>query len=341
VDLAEAFAWQATHCDRLGSPLYGDLLRRASNDIGSGGPVAQVFPDQQDVRVGDVVALRLLGGIHALVLNGMLPELAMFYPSVGGAATDPDARWLAFRAAVDTHREVLRPWLERAPQTNEVGRAAALKGALLVVANRWPDHAVVLREMGASAGLNLNVDRLPIGPGLTIDSQLPELPNAELRLVDSIGADLHPIDASTPDGQLLLAAYVWPDDIERLARLRIALDIAMEYPPHVKAEPATDFVRDIELRADHVTVLWHSVMWQYLKPAEQAAVRATIDELHRSASDDAPFAYVSLEFDDQLRGRGQAVLSLWVEISPGGSRSLMATAPPHGVPVAWDPLATQ
>jgi hypothetical protein len=123
--------------------------------------------------------------------------------------------------------------------------------------------------------------------------------------------------------------------------LRVALEIAAQHPPHVKSEQATDFVRGIELRPGHVTVLWHSVMGQYLKPVEQATVRASIDELHRSATDTAPFAYVSLEFDDQLRGRGEAVLSLWVEMSPGGGRSLMATAPPHGVPVTWDPLAAR
>jgi hypothetical protein len=136
-------------------------------------------------------------------------------------------------------------------------------------------------------------------------------------------------------------AYVWPDDVERLARLRIALDIAEQFPPQVKSGQAADFVSDIELRPGHATVLWHSVMWQYLNAADQATVRGSIDELHRSATEDAPFAYVSLEFDDQLRGQGEAVLSLWVELSPGDGRLLMATAPPHGVPVTWDPLAAR
>jgi hypothetical protein len=46
------------------------------------------------------LALRMLGGVHALVLTGRAPELAIFYPSAGGTA-DPGAgaglAWAAMR----------------------------------------------------------------------------------------------------------------------------------------------------------------------------------------------------------------------------------------------------
>ena len=53
--------------------------------------------------------------------------------------------------------ETLDAWLGNAPQTNEVGRAAVLTAGLLVIAARF-GQPLRLLELGASAGLNLNLD---------------------------------------------------------------------------------------------------------------------------------------------------------------------------------------
>src|SRR5260370_42628761 len=74
----------------------------------------------------------MLGGVHALVLTGRAAELAVFYPSAGGTASPGgEARlaWPAFRQVLDEHRDEGRHWLRHPPQTNEVGRGAALAGA--------------------------------------------------------------------------------------------------------------------------------------------------------------------------------------------------------------------
>src|SRR4051812_46736171 len=47
---------------------------------------------------------------------------------------------------------------DSAPQTNEVGRSAVLMSGLLVLAETFP-QPVELLELGASAGLNLVLDR--------------------------------------------------------------------------------------------------------------------------------------------------------------------------------------
>ena len=52
----------------------------------------------------------------------------------------------------------LDPWLDGAPQTNEVGRSALLMSGLLVLADRF-GLPLRLFELGASAGLNLQLDR--------------------------------------------------------------------------------------------------------------------------------------------------------------------------------------
>ena len=61
------------------------------------------------------------------------------------------------------------------------------------------------------------------------------------------------------------------------------------------AAGAADFLDGIELREGTTTVVWHSVMWQYLGPAEQARVAARLDELGAQASDRAGFAHLALE----------------------------------------------
>ena len=71
---------------------------------------------------------------------------------------DQDALWQAIDAVLHTHAPRLDDWLNRPPQTNEVGRSA-----VLIAAGHWlaaeyglPLH---LSELGASAGLNLIPDR--------------------------------------------------------------------------------------------------------------------------------------------------------------------------------------
>ncbi len=57
-------------------------------------------------------------------------ELAAYYPSVGGT-WEPDAGTEAFLRLLVEQGDAVREWLDRPPQTNEVGRATALMGGLL------------------------------------------------------------------------------------------------------------------------------------------------------------------------------------------------------------------
>src|SRR6266700_3377047 len=61
------------------------------------------------------------------------PELAAFYPSAGGTADPGPAgarSWAALRRLLADQGEAVSAWLGRPPQTNEVGRSAALLGGL-------------------------------------------------------------------------------------------------------------------------------------------------------------------------------------------------------------------
>ena len=153
--VAELLRLQAGWCDRLGSPLYARLLEHAATDVAAGGPVRELLRGHESDSPGSALALRLMGSMHRLVLEGQVPELAPYYPSVGGRA-DAEAAWPVFRTAVERHARALGMLLERPVQTNEVGRSSALLGGFLLVARTG--LPLRLLEVGASAGLNLRWD---------------------------------------------------------------------------------------------------------------------------------------------------------------------------------------
>ncbi|MFP5253690.1 MAG: DUF2332 family protein, partial [Actinomycetes bacterium] len=144
-----------------------------------------------------------------------------------------------------------------------------------------------------------------------------------------------PVDVQTTEGRLTLTAYVWADQRDRLERLRGALAVAQETPVEVRRSSARDFVGTLALRAGAATVLWHSVMWQYLDDAEQHDVTAAIERLGDAATDEAPFAHLAME---PMRRTPDAeheflvVLTEW----PAGERRVLGASRGHGVPTDWD-----
>ena len=256
--------------------MYADLLDRLADDIEAGGPTAEILRGHEDDPGPSALALRLLGSVHRLVLERRTGALAAFYPSVGGT-WEPNEGTAAFLALLDSEPDTVREWLDRPPQTNEVGRAAALVGGLLHLPT-WAGESVRVFEIGSSGGLNLLADRFEyvddsgqrfgrrrspvrLEPAW---SAAPLSRRSGLRFDRSIGCDTWPADVSTTEGRLTLTAYVWPDQAQRLERLRGALAIAQEHPPVVRRLGAADFVERIALSDAATTVLWHSVMWQYL-----------------------------------------------------------------------------
>jgi len=341
---AQRFEFQAVACEALGSSLYAGLLNHAASDLRTGGPTAMVLDGHLDVPGRSALALRMLGGVHALVLTGRAPELARFYPSAGGHA-DPGPgaglAWQALRQVLIEHSDDVRAWLDHPPQTNEVGRGAALVGTLcrLVADAGYP---IRLFEIGASAGLNLRADRFritgggaaygePSSPVQMIGGWLGRAPAAgPIQVVSRVGGDLAPVDPVAESGRLKLLAYVWADQVERLDRLRGACQLAAEIPAEMRTEPASETISRITLEPGTWTVLWHSIMRQYLSQEQKDAIDSGLEALGGQASGSARFAHVSLEL---VRGTTDTPLELvtW----PGRVSRRLGTAPPHGLPVTW------
>lgn len=341
---------QAEACRQLGSPFYASLLERLAEDVAAGGVGSVVIAGHEDDPGPSALALRLMAAVHRMVLSGQAPALAAHYPSVGGDG-DEAAAWPAFREVLEGHVARVRAGLATPPQTNEVGRSAALFGGLLQVlgAAEQPALPVRLMEIGSSAGLNLLADRFAYrtadgrqwGRDDATDVVLdpawetwpPGIPPA-VEVVERTGCDLSPIDPRAEDGALALLSCVWPDQTHRLDRLRGALSLARSHPVALARQGGGDFIDGLELRDGHHTVVWHSVMWQYVPAEEQERILARLAELGASATAERTLTHLAFEprrLEPGAPHRFVVAARTW----PGGDEQLLGEAPPHGVPVGW------
>lgn len=270
--------------------LYGVLLDELAKDLDAGGPTAEICADHMGARRGDAIQLRLLAGIFRIVLRGEAPELAPFYASLGGTA-EPDDAWPVLRPILAGHVAELRRALDLAPQTNEVGRSACLAVGLFEAVRRHGLRRVRLLEPGASAGLNLNVDRYRvIGPGwswgpahspLILDTEAQGAQPETVSVVERRGCDLSPVDVSTQDGASYLASFVWPFNLERHDRLAAAIDVARRRRVTVDRAPASTWISEQLARPvadDVLTIVWQSITAQYWPASEREAVTAAVAE---------------------------------------------------------------
>jgi len=141
-----------------------------------------------------------------------------------------EASWDGVDAALDTQPGFLGRFAAEQPvQTNEVARAPALLRGLGEVGRERID----LLELGTAAGLLLYLDRY----GYEHDGRF--------EIVRRRGIDRNPIDVTTEEGARLLESFVWPDQTERIERLRAAIEIVREDPPELIAGDYVDLVSEL------------------------------------------------------------------------------------------------
>ncbi len=339
--LRAAFEMQATAAATLGSPMYATLHRELA-DRYDDDPTAAVLRDLLEGRserpVHDAVVLRLAGAVHRLVLSGAEPELATYYPSMGGRPR----RGLVdeFLRVVDRRRVDVDVALDQQVQTNEVGRAALLAGGFCLLARRF-GRPVELMEIGASAGLNLRWDSFwydtghsSVGDphsevGFTDVWTTPPL-LSPVTVVGRQGCDIAPLDAADPDARLRLLSFVWPDQPGRLTRIRAALTIAERVPVAIDRADAAEWLtlRLGDRVAGTTGIVYHSIVWQYLPSATQQTVTAALHDHGTRATVDQPLAWLRME-------PAGAVTDLRLTSWPGGHEEILATGSIHGARIEW------
>jgi hypothetical protein len=345
--LIQSLKIQAAVCGRMGSPFSEAILGAAARDIESGGPTRGLMDRWAGAStrdaVTDAIPLRLLGALHDLALSGGDVALAAAYPS-DGSSGDADAAWAAALNAMAIDGERLARFMDHEPQTNEVRRSACLLGGFLQIA---ADTGLPIRlfEIGASAGLNQLWDRYAYRVGEagwgSSDSSveiptdwrgpLPAL-DAPVAVIERAACDRKPVDLGDPTARRRLRAYVWADQIDRLRRLDAAVALARDAGTSVEAEDAVAWTaRRVAVQPGAVTVLFHSVFWQYMPPESQSALAATIRAIGATATADAPFAWLRMEPPPTDMATMEVRLTLW----PGGEDRRLGAVHPHGAWVAW------
>ena len=151
--IARGFAGQAKACARDdASPTSAAILNGCAAALADDRhPLRAIVATVERQDADAAVALRVLGALHRLALDGTAKELAAIMPSAGGSVRI-DRAWPVADAAIRSHGDFIRGYLANAPQTNEVGRSAMLLGGFLAVAAATKKPLRLL-EIGASAGL--------------------------------------------------------------------------------------------------------------------------------------------------------------------------------------------
>jgi PTH1 family peptidyl-tRNA hydrolase len=292
---------------------------------------------------GHSVPLRLAGALHGLVLEGRAPSLAAVYPP--NDASD-DALWAAVEDSLRRHETRILAWLDRAPQTNEVRRAAAVIAGLWWALGEVGDRPVVLSELGASAGLNLALDRFSVamdgavhGPPDAVVALAPEWRGARrpaprpIAVTGRGAVDLAPLDAAAPQDALRLLAYLWPDQPERLARTRAAIGVAWRRPDAGDAAPW--LARRLgAARPGALHVVYTTVAAQYFLETTRAAIADSLAQAGARATAEAPLLHLALEADGRSPGAG-LVATLYSGGDPVQRR--LARASFHVDWIAWAP----
>jgi|FEC22Drversion2_1045045.scaffolds.fasta_scaffold00521_30 hypothetical protein len=252
------------------------------------------------------------------------------------------ADWLDFRhrllADQDAVREVM---LARSTQTNEPARCAVLLPLLAAL-----PQPLALIEVGASAGLCLLPDlygydygRARLMPQRSSTSMpvfvcdvrgAVPLPSALPQIAWRAGLDLNPLNAHQTGDREWLEALVWPEQTERLVRLRQALAIAAEARPRIVTgdlrSDLAELVAEAPLGATRV--IFHTAVLAYVaEPVEREAFAAEAMRLGDCwIANEVPAAIPALaSFAEEATGR--------FLLSVGGKPTAWTDA--HGAALDW------
>ena len=334
--LPYALRSQASQCARLGSVLYSGLLERAAAEIdgGMGGMCIQLLREFSMDPPESALALRFLGAVNRLVLEGKAPDLA---PCYSGDILDIDETWSRFTQVLQANQRELPALIRRPVQTNEVARSAALLPGFLQVSNQT-GLPLRLLEAGACAGLNLRWDRyFYVSPNQAWgDPNSPVVLRGSYRLnhpslsgtavvIERGGCDEKPLHAGSNEDRLTLLSFVWPDRPERVQRMRAALDVAQRIPAAIDAARAEEWIeKQLRRPANRcATVVFHSIFMDYLSPQAKARFLFVMEEAGNRATADAPLAWLRME-------PGGVEAEVRLRIWPGGKDRLVALSGFHG-----------
>ncbi|HUF89017.1 MAG TPA: DUF2332 domain-containing protein [Gemmatimonadota bacterium] len=319
---------------RRTSPLYAALSASIAEDEELLDLMREAPPTQRRANL-------LFAAVHYLLLKGKRHALRDYYASLTEEALLPgEGAAEAFRDFCLSEKATLRTIIgARHTQTNEVRRT----GAFLPVFQKLTENSpVALVEVGASAGLNLLVDRYayrygdgqllghqesPVRIQCQVKGAIPTAKSDSPAVAFRIGLDSSPLDVCDEEDALWLKACVWPEHQERRALLEAAIGIARQHPPTLLRGDAVD---DLEGVIDAVpgglpVCVFHSAMLTYLPKEGRKDFASELDRLAgkremywlslegtgvRPIEDERLDACFNIENDDAVNA-GELILGSW------------------------------
>lgn len=331
---------QADVARALGSPFVASVLEAGYRQIGRAPRTAALIANWRGDPSAAALAMRFNAALHTLARRNTLAELSALYREQEG---DFDR---AIAMALSAEDDFIAEWMLIPPQTNEVGRAATILAALMVLHGQTGGLPFDLLEIGSSSGLNLNLARYAYYMGgVTAGVEKspvriapkwlgPPPPFAPVKIATARGVDLQPLDPSDAAVRERLLSYIWADEPARAERLQQALNMARRYPPQVERSNAVYWL-DAQLRrpqpARRCRTVFHSMVLQYLNPQDRQTVIDTIMAAGARATPERPFAWISFEWS-AMRSEVQLMLTSWPN---GGETRQLATCHPYGVWIHW------
>jgi hypothetical protein len=343
-ELARRFA-DFARAFEIGAPLYGRIAARVARE-----PrvldLMSVTPETQRIPV------LLFASAHHLLLAEPNHPLADHYPNfertnAHGDVADHFVDFVLSRS--EPMRELLAT---RSTQTNEIGRCNWFLLPLAILNDEVGSLARI--DIGSSAGLTLLAPHIgyDVRPGGVIGSGAPLTIGCDVRgeppvphrvpdVVWSLGIDASPIDVRDDDAVRWLEACVWPDQVERFARLRSAVALARVHDIRVEKGDAVDSVAGgVERAREHghpvVTTSW---VLNYLSPERRSEFVGVLDRIGGSTDVSWVIAEAPRETPELPGHAGSdediTVISLVTWRSGRRFVRRFATTHPHGRWVNW------
>jgi hypothetical protein len=320
------------------SPVTAEYMR----DWGKHTHGSPLYAELVEVVVGDPELLRIMnriehlpppnlmfGAVQYLLMEGEDPGLARHYRSIVKDPLPSGGVGPKFRSFVLAHEEeIVQMGNTRYTQTNECRRCVALLPMVMMAKFR----SFHLIDVGTSAGLNLGLDRYgyryndeeqrPGRPMLEAESRGRAPIFADIEVLRRTGLDLNPLDPADDSATRWLDALIWPEHVDRRARLRSALEMIsgldIEMIPGNAVETLPGALDGLPAGEPAV------VMSSYTLNQFDAADRDRLASIVATARTARPVHRVSMESLDKADDWAQLV------VDDGSGATVVGQAHPHG-----------
>jgi hypothetical protein len=348
--LARTLAQVYRHFGEAGAAGTSPLYERVAVALGESGAALRAIETAPARKRHPAV---ILAALHDLALAGRAPALAAAY-----AARDGDAAaGAAIEVLLRMTGSVVAIAVRRPVRADETGRGAVLYPAIAEAARRAGAQAIGLIDVGCSAGLNLNVDRVgitysngrslgdpssPVQLAASVVGGRPVPAEAMPEVVARVGIDFDPVDVTDGDDARWLRACLEPDQPERAARLEAELALAATAPPLLLRGDAVEMLPDAFARVPAGALPVVITTWALSRFPLESRLRF----LHRlgDAATDRAVAWVSAEgvgvapaiptFGDR-RASGHSIIGLAVFSQSALRTEAMGRCWSRGRLLAW------